>query len=165
MNKVNPISGIAGVSFAIYRDEFEDAPLWMETQNATVDADGNYTVQLGATSPDGLPFELFSSEEARWLGVRVNGGSEQPRVLLLSVPYALKAADAQTLGGYPAVGLFTGERQARPTSTPGSSRAMPPLAPPASTPVTTGGGAPNALAKFDGRSDIVISQVFDTGPT
>jgi trimeric autotransporter adhesin len=157
-----PISGITGVSFAIYRDEFEDAPLWMETQNATPDADGNYTVQLGATSPNGLPFELFSSAEARWLGVRVNGGSEQPRVLLLSVPYALKAADAQTLGGYPASAFLLATPSAT-ASILGSSRAMPPLAPPASTPVTTGGGAPNALAKFDGRSDIVISQVFDTG--
>ena len=74
----------------------------METQNVMADAKGNYTVQLGATKPDGLPLDLFTSGEARWLGVRVNGGEEQPRVLLLSVPYALKAADAETVGGLPA---------------------------------------------------------------
>jgi hypothetical protein len=33
--------------------------------------------------------------------VRVNGGEEQPCILLLSVPYALKAADAETIGGLP----------------------------------------------------------------
>jgi hypothetical protein len=73
----------------------------METQNVTADAEGNYSVQLGATKPRGLPLDLFSSGEARWLGVRINNGEEQPRVLLLSVPYALKAADAETVGGLP----------------------------------------------------------------
>jgi len=97
-----PVSGIAGITFSIYKDQYEGAPLWMETQNITADAEGNYTVQLGATKPQGLPLDLFSSGEARWLGVRINNGEEQPRVLLLSVPYALKAADAQTLGGLPA---------------------------------------------------------------
>jgi hypothetical protein len=96
------ISGIAGVTFAIYKDQYEGAPLWLETQNVQADAQGKYTVRLGATKPDGLPLDLFSSGEARWLGVRVNGGEEQPRVVLVSVPYALKALDAETLGGRPA---------------------------------------------------------------
>src|ERR1700674_1591393 len=78
-----PIAGIAGVTLAIYKDQYEGAPLWLETQNVQADTKGNYTAQLGATKPDGLPLDLFSSGEARWLGVRVNGGEEQPRVLLL----------------------------------------------------------------------------------
>jgi hypothetical protein len=96
------ISGIAGATFAIYKEESGGSPLWLETQNIQADAKGNYTAQLGATKADGLPLDLFSSGEARWLGVTVNGGQEQPRVLLLSVPYALKAADAETIGGLPA---------------------------------------------------------------
>lgn len=96
------ISGIAGVTFAIYKDQYEGAPLWLETQNVQANAKGGYTVQLGATKPEGLPLDLFSSGEARWLGVLVNGGEEQPRVVLVSVPYALKALDAETLGGRPA---------------------------------------------------------------
>jgi hypothetical protein len=96
------ITGITGVTFSIYSEETGGSPLWMETQNVQADSRGNYTVQLGATKTEGLPQELFTSGEARWLGVLVNGGEEQPRVLLLSVPYALKAADAQTLGGLPA---------------------------------------------------------------
>ena len=95
------ISGIAGVTFAIYNQQEGGAPLWSETQNVSADSKGNFTVQLGAATANGLPLDLFSSGEARWLGVRINGGDEQPRVLLLSVPYALKAADAQTLGGLP----------------------------------------------------------------
>jgi hypothetical protein len=97
-----PLSGIAGVTFSIYKDQYDGAPLWLETQNVQADSKGNYTIQLGATEPEGLPLELFTSGEGRWLGIRVNSGEEQPRVLLLSVPYALKAADAQTLGGLPA---------------------------------------------------------------
>jgi hypothetical protein len=96
------ITGITGVTFSIYSEETGGSPLWMETQNVQADSRGNYTAQLGATTTEGLPQELFTSGEARWLGVRINGGEEQPRVLLLSVPYALKAADAQTLGGLPA---------------------------------------------------------------
>jgi hypothetical protein len=157
-----PLPGVNSFRFAIYRDQFEGAPLWAEAQNAAADAEGAYTVQLGATDSEGLPFNLFSSAEARWLGVSVNGGSEQPRVLLLSVPYALKAADAQTLGGYPASAFLL----AAPKATVGnlnSSSSVAQFPPAAKTPVTTGGGSPNALARFDGRSDIVSSQVFDTG--
>src|SRR5580698_7202134 len=95
------ISGIAGVTFAIYSEQYEGSPLWLETQNVQPDSRGNFTAQLGAATSGGVPLQLFSSGQARWLGVRVDGGEEQPRVLLLSVPYALKAADAQTLGGLP----------------------------------------------------------------
>jgi hypothetical protein len=95
------ISGIAGVTFATHKDQYEGAPLWLEPQNVPADVKGNYTAQPGATKPDGLPLDLFSSGEARWLGVTVNDGQQQPRVLLLSVPYALKAADAETIGGLP----------------------------------------------------------------
>jgi hypothetical protein len=110
------ITGIAGVTFAIYKDQSEGAALWLETQNVLADAKGNYTVQLGATNPDGLPLDLFSSGEARWLGVTINGGTEQPRALLLSVPYALKALDADTLGGRPVSAFMIAPTAASPGS-------------------------------------------------
>ena len=161
-----PLSGIAGVTFAIYKDPTEGSPLWLETQNVTADGRGNYTVQLGTTKPDGLPLALFSSGEARWLGVTVNGGAEQPRVLLLSVPYALKAADAETVGGLPAsafvlaappVTTGTETATANPTAT---SVQLPATG---KTPVTTAGGTVNKLAKFDAAADVTNSQVFDNG--
>ncbi len=95
------ISGIVGMTFSIYNAQEGGSPLWMETQDVAADAKGNYTVQLGSTQASGLPLALFSSGEARWVGAQVQGQPEQPRVLLLSVPYALKAADAQTVGGLP----------------------------------------------------------------
>jgi trimeric autotransporter adhesin len=72
----------------------------LETQNIQPDKNGHYTVLLGSTKPEGLPVDLFVSEQARWLGVRPEGQSEPARVLLAAVPYALKAGDAETLGGF-----------------------------------------------------------------
>jgi hypothetical protein len=97
----HPKTGVVGITFALYKDQQGGAPLWLETQNVQVDANGRYTAMLGATKPDGLPMEFFSSNKARWVGVQPQGQNEQPRVLLVSAPYALKAADAETLGGKP----------------------------------------------------------------
>ena len=97
----NALTGVVGMTFALYSEKTGSAPLWVETQNATADSNGHYTVLLGSTKPEGLPAELFTSEQARWVGVQVSGQSEQPRVLLVSAPYALKAGDAETIGGLP----------------------------------------------------------------
>jgi hypothetical protein len=95
-----PLAGLVGITFALYAEQSGGAALWMETQNVKVDAAGHYNVSLGAEKS--LPADLFASGEPRWLGVQVADQSEQPRVLLASVPYALKAADAETIGGLPA---------------------------------------------------------------
>ena len=92
-------SATSGVTFAIYKQQEGGAPVWMETQNVTSDPAGNYSVLLGSTTAAGLPGDLFSQQEERWLGVQVQGQAEQPRVLLVSVPYAFKAHEAETLGG------------------------------------------------------------------
>jgi hypothetical protein len=62
---------------------------------------GRYTVLLGGTLPEGLPLDLFTTGRALWLGVQAQlpGEGEQPRVPLVAAPYALKAVDADTLGG------------------------------------------------------------------
>src|ERR1700680_2353266 len=56
-----PISGIAGVTFAIYKNQYEGAPLWLEPQNVQADTKAKYTVHLGGGKSEGLPLELFSS--------------------------------------------------------------------------------------------------------
>jgi len=97
-----PLTGLVGITFALYSEQQGGAPLWLETQNVQLDSHGNYTVQLGSTLANGLPSQLFATGEARWVGVQISGQEEQPRTLLLSVPYAMKALDAQTVGGLPA---------------------------------------------------------------
>jgi len=91
-----------GVTFSIYKQQDGGAAVWQETQNVTPDANGQYSVLLGSTNSSGLPDDLFSQQEQRWLSVQVQGQEEQARVLLVSVPYAFKAHEADTLGGLPA---------------------------------------------------------------
>jgi hypothetical protein len=95
-------STAVGVTFSIYKQQDGGAAVWMETQNVTPDANGQYNVILGSTTAAGLPDDLFSQQEQRWLGVQVQGEAELARVLMVSVPYAFKAHEAETLGGLPA---------------------------------------------------------------
>ncbi len=98
----NTLSGVVSITFSLYNGQQGGEPLWTETQNnVQLDPTGHYSVQLGITKPNGVPTTLFTTGEARWLGVQIAQQPEQPRVLLLSVPYALKAGDAATVGGLP----------------------------------------------------------------
>jgi len=97
-----PVNGEVEVTFALYKQEGDEEPLWTETQRLIADERGGYTALLGATQASGIPAEVFRSDEARWLGVQVQGQVQQPRTLLVSVPYALKAVEAEKLAGKPA---------------------------------------------------------------
>jgi len=157
-----PLSGTVGITFAVYKDQEGGAALWMETQNVIADTKGSYTAQLGSTKPDGLGLDLFSSGEARWLGVSVNGGVEQPRVLLLSVPYALKAADAETIGGLPPSAFLRADATAslkapaKSDTLSRSGQTQNPLV----NPNVTGKGTVSFVPLWDSTSDIVNSSIF-----
>jgi hypothetical protein len=97
------------LDFSLYREATGGVSLWKETQNVKVDSQGRFVVFLGASS-GGLPTGLFSSGEANWLGVTSRDGVEDARVFLASVPYALEALDAQTVGGRAAEELVTKEQ-------------------------------------------------------
>src|SRR5690348_9047329 len=105
-----PLSGPVEMTLALYRDELGGEPLWMETQSVEVDKEGRYAVLLGAMQAEGLPVDLFPSGEARWLAVEIQGQPPQPRALLVGVPYALKAADAEKLGGKAASDFVSSDR-------------------------------------------------------
>jgi hypothetical protein len=107
------IAGPVGVTFALYAEQEGSSPLWLETQNVELDQQGRYTALLGATSSDGLPLEIFTAGEARWLGIQVQGQPEQPRILLVSVPYALRAEEAQRLAGREASEFLLAEQLER----------------------------------------------------
>jgi trimeric autotransporter adhesin len=184
----HPMAGPVGVTFALYSQQNGGAALWLETQNVKPDANGLYTVLLGANSANGVPAELFASGEARWLEVQVERQAEQPRVLLVSVPYALKAKDAETLGGKPASAFVTTETLAGTGSSAGgtvtapssstasttlpssktqtttkkaASAAQPAVA---CTSVTSDGTATaNSVAKFTTACNIQNSAITETG--
>ena len=99
-------AGTLGITFTLHKGQQDSAALWTETQSVKLDAEGRYTVLLGSTHPEGIPMELFTSGDAQWLAIHIDGQPEQ-RVLLVSVPYALKAAEAETLAGHSAAEFVT----------------------------------------------------------
>ena len=154
-----PLTGVAGVTFALYKESQGGAPLWLETQNVYPDKTGHYTVMLGSTSGRGIPAQIFVAGEARWLGVQPQGQEEQPRVMLLSVPYALKAADAATVGGMlPSAFVLAkpGGAQMAPASV-SSSR-------PQTTNAIAGSGTQNYIPLWtDSKGDLGNSVLFQSG--
>ena len=99
-----PASAVETVTLSIYADAEGGAPLWQETQTIAIEAQGRYSLLLGATQADGIPAAVFGTGDAKWLGTVFEraGEVEGPRVRITSVPYALRASDADTLGGRPA---------------------------------------------------------------
>jgi hypothetical protein len=154
------LRGIVGITFLLYKDQQGGAPLWLETQNVQADSKGAYSVLLGSTKADGLPVDLFTSGEARWLGVEPHGQSEQPRVLLVSAPYALKAADAETLGGKPA-SVFLQVTSGNTNGT--NSAAMSEAAFANSQPIIHGSGKTNFIPVWKSKTTLGDSALFQTG--
>jgi hypothetical protein len=174
-----PLSGEMEVTFALYKQETDEEPLWKETQKLEVDKQGAYTALIGATQPGGVPVELFRSDEARWLGVQIQGEPQRPRILLVSVPYALKAVEAEKLGGK-SVSDFVlseslGEQVRQVIQTQGQVAAQPTLAGTATgkqgatnstaTPQATSSGPRLPPSTFSGTTldQIVLVQQQGTG--
>jgi hypothetical protein len=165
-----PLTGVVGVTFLLYQDQQGGAPLWMETQNVQLDSHGHYSVMLGSTSSTGLPADIFVAGEAHWLGVQVQGQDEQARVLLVSAPYALKAGDAQTLGGLPASAFVLAtapnatDASTATTASPNATVALSEKSD-ATSDVTTSGGTVNALPLFSTATNIQNSLITQTAKT
>jgi hypothetical protein len=166
--KGEPKTGVVGVTFAIYTDQEDGAPLWMETQNVQLDEGGCYTALLGANTSEGVSLDLFSTGQTRWLGVESPEIEQPPRVLLVSVPYALKAADAETLAGMPASAFMLANPQpaasanlSGTTSKNGASqrKASPTSVPKTAVTVTTDN---DFVAKFDPTDNLVPSAIFES---
>ncbi len=161
----NSLSGVVSLTFSLYSSQQGGEPLWTETQNnVQLDPTGHYSVELGITKPAGVPTTLFTTGEARWLGVQIADEPEQPRVFLLSVPYALKAGDAATIGGFPpSAFVMAAPRGSSPAVANSSSTGMTAsVAPQVATDVTTTGGKATYLPAFNGSSTIINSAVYQT---
>jgi hypothetical protein len=160
------LSGVVSITFSLYNNPQGGEPLWTETQNnVALDATGHYSVELGITQPAGVPTTLFTSGEARWLGVRIAEQAAQPRVLLLSVPYALKAGDAATVGGLPPSAFVlaapgTSSTTAAPTTFLGTTVSSAD-APPAGD--VTGSGTADYVPLWSSASNLGSSVLFQMG--
>lgn len=149
------------VQFAIYDAETGGTLLWEETQAVVLDAAGQYSVLLGATSPDGLPVDLFAGGSARWLSVNRPGHAAGPRTLLTAVPYAVSAAtagNAVSLGGRPASDFaLTPAARRRDAATGAAADAGR-----AETPLLNN-GVTCYLGKFFNTQDLDSSALFQSG--
>ncbi len=156
-------SKVVGMTFSLYSEQTGGVPLWSEVQNVQVDQAGHYTVQLGATQPEGLPVELFASAQAQWLGVRQEGQTEQPRVMMLSVPYALKAADAETFGGKPPSAYMSAPASAAGVAAGVSGIGSVQTTNGKSSPAVGGGGTTNYIPVWTSSSNLGSSVIYQSG--
>ena len=161
-----PAQTMESMTLSVYRDQTGGDALWHEIQNVVVDADGHYSVLMGATQNQGMPLDLFTSGEPRWLGVQFNrsGEAEQSRVLLVSVPYALKAADADTLGGKPASAYLlaapaVGTDSARESGVMAATTSTTSTVKSKATPANS--GLPNYIGKFANTTDLIDSAMYE----
>ncbi len=161
----NTLSGVVSITFTLYNSQLGGEPLWTETQNnVQLDPTGHYSVELGITKPGGVPTTLFTTGEARWLGIQIAEQAPQARVLLLSVPYALKAGDAATIGGLPpSAFVLAGPQSVTATAYTTDSATGQSVESATSSDVTTSGGTVNYLPLWDAASDITSSVVFQSG--
>src|SRR5579862_3727495 len=178
-----PVTGMVDVTFSLYSTEAGGDALWFETQSVQADDLGRYTALLGAMHTDGLPVDLFTSGEVRWLGIQVGAEAEQqPRVLLVSVPYALKAGDAETLGGKPASAYVLADAQSgtaagttatsiaaaalagsKATTENGRQSNVSPLVAVCSTITSNLGGTANSLPMFTAQCNVENSMITQSG--
>ncbi len=160
----NPMTGVIGITFLLYAEQSGGAPLWLETQNVQADATGHYTVLLGSSKPNGLPPDLFSSVQARWVGVQISGQNEQPRFLLVSAPYALKAGDAETIGGLPPSAFMLAPSTSGATSASARINATRPGATANLTnfPALSGSGTTNFIPLWTSGSTLGNSALFQS---
>lgn len=92
-----PTTAVLSISFSLYTVSVGGTPIWTETQVVSVDQ-GLFTVNLGAIPGNEFPSGAF--ETSLFLGINVaSDGEMTPRHAFDSVPFAKKAADADTLQG------------------------------------------------------------------
>ena len=151
-------TGARTAVLAVFDAATDGAPLWQETQVVQVGPDGRFAVLVGAGQAEGLPPAVLASREPRWLEVRFDGEPAMTRALLTSVPYALRAADADTLGGLPASAFLRAPERA------GADRGG---APDASASgdldrPTVNTGTTGYIGKFTNSIDLTSSVMFES---
>jgi hypothetical protein len=154
-------AGKIAMRFSLYSEQYGGNALWSETQEVQPGENGRYTVLLGATLEEGVPLDLFAPGKARWLEVgRADAGDvEQGRVLLADTPYALRAIDAETLGGIPAAAYARAVPEARVTRLETPAADVQNSATPQA--LLAAGTTSNAIPKFSSANVVTNSAIVD----
>jgi hypothetical protein len=90
------ISGAHRVKFELFDAATGGASVWLEGRQFDIDEDGLLFAELGETKA--LDATVFDGR-ALWLEVSLDDEIMEPRIALDSVPYAIRAAEADKVGG------------------------------------------------------------------
>jgi trimeric autotransporter adhesin len=153
------------VRFSIYAEATGGSALWTESQTVITDKDGKYAVLLGSSSSIGLPKEVFTDGQARWLGIQIGSGEEQ-RSLLASVPFAMKAGDASTLAGKSVAEFVTTDQLRAQVEAEVAAQALTAKAaavqPMAAVAAPTGSGTSGYIPMWSAASALADSVIYQT---
>ena len=96
-NEGTPVNDRLSITFYLYAEAESGAPLWQETRDTVEVTNGHFSVVLGDLNP--IPALVFSGEFI-YLTLQVAGDEEmRPRRRLVSVGYAYRALNADSLAG------------------------------------------------------------------
>ena len=96
-----PVDGAVDITFALFDAPTAGTLLWSEAHTGVVVNEGVYEVALGSLTPIDA---AFLSGGAVHLEITVDGDTLSPRQRLLAVPYAVRAAVAETAESATSVG-------------------------------------------------------------
>jgi hypothetical protein len=105
------LTGTHHITFELFDAETAGRSVWQEGRDVTVDA-GLLFTDIGETKP--LDATVFDGRKL-WLEVKLDDATMEPRIAMDSVPYAIHAGDADTLGG-----MATDDLQTRITGSCGA---------------------------------------------
>jgi hypothetical protein len=88
------LAGEREIIFRVYDQPSDGAMLWTESQTVTADSAGIVSAILGTVAPINISFD-----REVWLEIEVDGEILLPRREVVSVPYAFRALDADSLDG------------------------------------------------------------------
>ena len=154
-------AGTVAIGASIFDAETGGTLLWDETQVVNLDAQGHYTVYLGGSRSDGLPAPVLTASTPLWLSLQVAGGAPQARVPLTSVPFALRAADADTLGGLPPSAYLRADAAADTATGAAADTNGTSAARTRSTDPLVSTGTANYIGKFTNAVDLTSSILFE----
>jgi len=90
------VNGSVNITFSLYTVQTSGTPIWTETHTGVNVNKGAFNVNLGSATP----FPAGTFDTPVFLGITVGNDPEMtPRILIGSSPFALHAADADSLGG------------------------------------------------------------------
>jgi len=108
------VSGPVEVTFTLYDNaDTADGVQWSETLEIIVDG-GSFNVFLGGDPGNLIPASAYGLAEL-FVAIQVENEAEMsPRIRMASVPYAIRAAEAETLSGTAAAGFAKSDQSCSP---------------------------------------------------